>query len=519
MDGFDTSPIDPNDPRLARPLIPPATLPTAKGAPTQQEQPAGVLPRARAWDENLPNGQPAMLAGTGIKMPRAVSITAEEPAARSPQQTQGLAFPQAGVPGRTAADERLATLQEQGSRISRIHNPFLKGLATTGDILEGLFAPRAEQLTPGTEGNHALRLAQAQNAVKGEREVGNEQSEAALRGAEARHYNAEAAGLENPQGKPAANAVELFQKDPDAFAKYEQAVQKAAANHEPQMIKDGEGNIVGMIDAQLKFHSPSDPNLDPEAKAIMAAAKPKPPAPHIEKGEDGTIYGVDVDAATGKPTLTTLVEGKGKKPQLSAEERGYMKAAGGNPDDENTWSPQIMQKYANLKRDKTTEGEVGTWQLEEQNGKTVLFNSKTHEVRPAPEGLAKLGTAAKEQPAKDALAYAEEYSKSGQFTGAGDEALMDQFFQLAKPKRMNANQNKILMESRDLIQGAVARAKHLFTPNAPYFDDQQRQNIVKTMRDLAKSQGNAVENPGTSGGAVTHRYNPDTGKIEPINAR
>src|SRR5579863_10368891 len=460
MAQFDTSPIDPNDPRLARPLVPPPTLPTANGAPTQPQE----------------------------TMPVAL------PKAKSPQQTQGLAFPQVGVPGRTAAQEKLANTQEMGSGISRIHNPVLKGLATAGDIAEGLFAPRAEQLTPGTEGNHALRLAQAQNAVKGE---------------EAQHYNAESSQLENPGEKPAANEVELFQKDPEAFARYHDAVKKAAATKEPQLIRSegATGNIIGVIDPELNFHSAADPNLDPQLKAIMDASQEKPQAPRIEKGEDGTIYSVDLDPATGKPTLTTLVEGKGKKPQLSAEERGYMKAAGGNPDDENTWSPQIMQKYANLKRDKTAESNIGTWQLEEQNGKGVLFNSKTGETRPAPEGLAKAGTAekneAKSAPMKAALSYGQSYLEGGKFTGPGDEALQEKFFELAKPStgfRMTAPQMEMLMQSRAAMEGIGARIKHNIDPNAPWFGDVQRKNIVQTMRDIAKANNIDIGEAGGGGG-------------------
>lgn len=130
MDQFDTTPVDP---RLARPV-----LPVANGAPAQPDTPA-VLPR--------------------------VPVQSSQP-----QQTQGLAFPQVGVQGRSPAQEKLANTQEIGSGISRIHNPVLKTLATVGDVLAGTFAPRAEQLIPGTEGNHALRLAQANNAVKGEQE-------------------------------------------------------------------------------------------------------------------------------------------------------------------------------------------------------------------------------------------------------------------------------------------------------------------------------------------------------------
>lgn len=145
MDQFDTTPVDP---RLARPV-----LPVANGAPTQPDTPA-VLPR--------------------------VPVQSSQP-----QQTQGLAFPQVGVQGRSPAQEKLANTQEMGSGISRIHNPVLKTLATVGDVLAGTFAPRAEQLIPGTEGNHALRLAQAGNAVKSEQEQQLAPVERRLRAAQA----------------------------------------------------------------------------------------------------------------------------------------------------------------------------------------------------------------------------------------------------------------------------------------------------------------------------------------------
>lgn len=177
MDGFDTSPIDPR-------LMPKPVLPVANGAPAQPDTPA-VLPR----------------------VPMQTS---------QPQQTQGLAFPQVGIQGRSPVQEKLASTQEQGSGISRIHNPVLKTLATVGDVLAGTFAPRAEQLIPGTEGNYALHLARAGNAVKGEQEqqAGNIENE--LKRAQAHHAEAEAEALPKEQaGRTITTAEGIMQWNPD----------------------------------------------------------------------------------------------------------------------------------------------------------------------------------------------------------------------------------------------------------------------------------------------------------------
>jgi len=46
--------------------------------------------------------------------------------------------------------KRLGELQTEGSGISQIKNPFLRGLARTGEVAESIIAPGAAALTPGT---------------------------------------------------------------------------------------------------------------------------------------------------------------------------------------------------------------------------------------------------------------------------------------------------------------------------------------------------------------------------------
>jgi hypothetical protein len=97
-----------------------------------------------------------------------------------------------------------------------------------------------------------------------------------------------------------------------------------------------------------------------------------------------------------------------------------------------------------------------------------------------------------QQSAQDAQNYATEYMQNGHFTGPGDEALMEKYFELAKPSsgfRMTQAQIEMLTKARDLMGGLGAKAKHYFTPEAPYFSDEQRKQIVETMGMLQGAKG------------------------------
>jgi hypothetical protein len=89
-----------------------------------------------------------------------------------------------------------------------------------------------------------------------------------------------------------------------------------------------------------------------------------------------------------------------------------------------------------------------------------------------------------------ALKFANTYLSGGQFTGPSDEALQDQFFQMAKPStgfRMNQAQITQLHNMQNWANSAEGIAYHAST--GTWFSPQQRQQIVQTMNDLAKSKG------------------------------
>jgi len=163
----------------------------------------------------------------------------------------------------------------------------------------------------------------------------------------------------------------------------------------------------------------------------------------------------------------------------------------------------------------------GTWVPMEQNGKQVLFNPKTREVVAPPAGgeLQKSGTAAKTtEPVKDALDYAQDYLSRGVFTGAGDEALQEKFFELAKPSsgfRMTKPQMDMLQKSRGWMQGFAARARHAAT--GQWFTDEQRQQIVDTMKNLAASKGIKGGAAGVdSGGQDMVKMRAPDGSVKPV---
>jgi hypothetical protein len=152
----------------------------------------------------------------------------------------------------------------------------------------------------------------------------------------------------------------------------------------------------------------------------------------------------------------------------------------------------------------------GTWQLDEDaQGNPILFNNKTAETRTAPAGLAKAGTADKQQAvmekqfgsSRDSMNFANDYLKRGIYTGPDDTALQLKFFDLAKPAtgfRLTTTEQKRLDDSRDMINSVKANVKHALSPNAPWFSDTQRQQIVGTMNDLARAKGLNIDANGVA---------------------
>lgn len=209
------------------------------------------------------------------------------------------------------------------------------------------------------------------------------------------------------------------------------------------------------------------------------------------------------------------IKSEGKAPSENEEERNIQSYLTSN---------KLPDTFENRKKalselSKATEkpsAEAGTWSVQEDaSGKPVLMNSKTGATRDTT--VQKAGTADKKSaelekqtaPVQGALGYANDYITNGRFTGAGDEALQEKFFELAKPStgfRMSQPQMNMLQQSRSWMDSAEAKFRHATT--GTWFSDEQRKQIASTMNDLAKSKMNAITNvvTGGRGGSGTKVY-------------
>jgi hypothetical protein len=175
--------------------------------------------------------------------------------------------------------------------------------------------------------------------------------------------------------------------------------------------------------------------------------------------------------------------------------------------------------------------EEGTWQAgTDTAGNPIERNSKTGAMRPMTQGFLPTGGFDKRMAAHqkefgsavDSLNYANDYVTAGHPSGTSDEALMEKFFDLAKPStgfRMTKPQQDMLKQAQDAKDSIVSSAKHYLSPEAPYFSPTLRQNIVTTMNAIGQSKGIPIVNgratlpplPGASAAPAS-----STGIPEPI---
>lgn len=160
------------------------------------------------------------------------------------------------------------------------------------------------------------------------------------------------------------------------------------------------------------------------------------------------------------------------------------------------------------------QGPQGTWQMVEgPKGEPMLMNTVSGEVKPAPAGIAQTGTFAKTiEPAQQAINHAEDYARNPKPTGVGDEALMEKFFELAKPStgfRMSQPQINMLKQAQNWKNSAAAYVRHATT--GAWFSDDQRSQIVDTMRALAKAKGISADTSGGAGGGGTGTWGDQFG--------
>lgn len=157
-------------------------------------------------------------------------------------------------------------------------------------------------------------------------------------------------------------------------------------------------------------------------------------------------------------------------------------------------------------------GEGGTSTVQE-----VRAGSKvpTGAMTIAAAGAASAKAEAEKKPVESALQYGQDYLNRGVYTGSGDEALQEKFFELAKPStgfRMTQPQMAMLQQSRGWMNSIEAKFRHATT--GTWFSNEQRQQIVNTMNDLAQAKlktGTGATAP-TGGGSFQQTKTDQNGK-------
>lgn len=199
-------------------------------------QVAGALSMDRSPVPDVPAPPPAI--------PQVPMHPVAEPAKPAPQPASAsrMPIPIAGAqpsPAQIARDE----LQAKGSGISNIKNPVLRGLATAGDVVLGTFAPRAEMLVPGTEGNYAMKLARAGGAVEDEQQA--ELRRAQIHQTEAQAANAESLPELNQAKLDATIASQQSKSEIDRLKQEAAAANNAAKNETARAAIDARLRAAG----------------------------------------------------------------------------------------------------------------------------------------------------------------------------------------------------------------------------------------------------------------------------------
>jgi hypothetical protein len=162
------------------------------------------------------------------------------------------------------------------------------------------------------------------------------------------------------------------------------------------------------------------------------------------------------------------------------------------------------------------------WSVPQPDGSKKVISLKPGDTIPqgavslSGQSSENLKSGTNDKPTQDALTFANDYLQSGAFTGPSDEALQDQFFQMAKPSsgfRMNQAQIDQLHHMASWMDSWRAKLYHATT--GTWFAPEQRQQIVKTMNDLARSKGIGTATGGAGqGGGGQNTSGPPAGATQ-----
>ena len=390
-------------------------------------------------------------------------------------------------------------LLEQGPGVDQIshriegtgfgqNHPFLGkllgGIAQTagkiGDVGLSVLAPEVAAQIPGTSLHHQELLGEANHAVN--QDLGNAQKQAqtASENATAQH-----------------TAAETPEVAPEAEARI--GLEQAQTSLVPSEIEKNKAELYGLQNpwAKLPGNEPLG-NVDQINKGMTDrynVINKGPLPPEFTLPQNATKNDFDrIDKL-----LTAAETAQGTKQSHADSERlreATLGLAYQNAADKNLWSvPQTdgTNKVMQLRPGDTIP--KGAVSLSGQNSENL-----------------KTGTA--DAPTIAALKFANDYLQTGAFTGPSDEALQDQFFQMAKPStgfRMNQAQISQLHDMASWMDSWKGKAYHAV--NGVWFAPDQRQNIVNTMNQLAVSKG--IDVKALTGDTGPNPVNPQNRQGQP----
>jgi hypothetical protein len=403
-------------------------------------------------------GQPLPIPPIGLPMPMSRPIVPQPAPTAMPappaMPTQAIAFPAIGATPQPAAPAMTVPtlpapeksgLQRLWDKTSDIQNPGIRALAKTGTgVLTGLEAvgsaafPGIAAMISGSAmntrigNNRADKRAEEEQAMK----VGQQKTDAETTTAEANKSKA--------------------QTDAAKEAREAAAPPKTGNTPEETTIHD------------LMTGNGGQPRINPQTGQ---------PYSYLEAYQ--AVNQAKQDTKPDKPTKPTF------------QEQSYDEWHKTHP---NGTRMQFEKETKEAERTPRQPTDREEW-MEDHKGQNNPDTGKPYTIEDYWKAKAGAGASAKaqagEEAGKAAQQYADDYLKSGKFTGAGDEALMEKYFELAKPSsgfRMTQPQIEMMRHAQDLMNSIVAKGKHLFTPEAPYFSDTQRQQIVDTMKNLQKAR-------------------------------
>ncbi len=362
------TPYDPTQTQQTQlPKVPPPQIPVAAGA-SPQVQPAPALARG-ITGAMAPQGSAA--AGIGQAKPLATSQPSQP--TRGPQATE------------------YARLLGSKPGAESVHNPFLRTLATVGDVLAGTLLGRNAAVIPGTTAHHNMLLEQAETGAKGEQEAQNAPIERRLKQATAEHLGAETNELIPAQVKNYESEAEN--------RLHPKAEKQAGTVHEDSegnywvIHGDGSATQVAPQGQPLKgktkeesggtVHEDDQGNMwvvKADGSAIPVTPKGTTAAP-TTTNENITSPPIEATPSTGPVPSKQL---KGKVATTSEETTDIKNYNQAKKEGFKGTFEQWQKEEANRKNPSTS---TGTWTFAIDNdNKNILVNTKTGATMPAPSG-------------------------------------------------------------------------------------------------------------------------------------